>query len=308
MRLFLKYLLFFGIPLIVYFVSFEYYCRNQTLFAIKRNFAIDNFSRFENVFTGTSHVEKGVMVPAGDLRYLNWAAPGQTFPLEYQLFKRYLGEMSSLKTAFIEISPVRLFMKLNKDNWASNLYWIHYQIPFEVDIYNPRRNFHFFQDYAFFKNVVHDAWNPYKHHLEINPNGFAPFDTTGRFYDLKFDTIEIKQTFVMKYDFVCDKSDLERNKIYLDSTIQILNDHNVEVVLVVPPFFNTFNQSIPPHVKKVWSEWVVQLQRNDDVKIWDFNQTKYWNVTDFSNDNHLNPKGASKWFQMFGDSLSQTKR
>ena len=112
----------------------------------------------------------------------------------------------------------------------------------------------------------------------------------------------------MKYDFVCDNSDVERNKIYLDSTIQILNEHNVEVVLVVPPFFNTFNQSIPPHVKKVWSEWVVQLQRNDDVKIWDFNQAKYWNVTDFSNDNHLNPKGASKWFQMFGDSLSQTKR
>ena len=295
----------FTIPILLYVFAFEWYCRHETFFAIKKEYALSNMSTFEVAFTGTSHIEKGIWVDANHAQYLNWAAPGQSYPLEFQLWKKYLTQMPQLKSVVIEFSPVRLFLSPGPDDWAANVYWIHYDIPYKVNVYNPRRSFHVLQDYGFFKQVVHAGWNPFAEKQRIESTGFAPSDFKDRFWQCQFDTAMIRSTFRMKYDFKLSKDLLDENVTYLDSIVEIMKAHGVRPILVLPPFYKTFENAIPAQVK-LYSEKVLQtLKGKYELTVWDFEQTENFEVKDFYNDNHLNPDGAQKWFSMLADSINR---
>ncbi len=304
MKKWLIKILVFLFPLFVYGVAFEWYCYQRTFFAIKRNYALHHLSDFKVAFTGTSHIEKGIYISDPENECLNWAAPGQSFPLEFQLWKKYIGQMPHLKVAFIELSPTRLYLAPDADDWSANLYWLHYRIPFQVNVFNPRHHTHLFQDYSFFKNAVHSAWNPWKEKLGINEKGYAPEDFKDRFWECQFDTSVIRKSFVMKYDFKTSKKDLEWNRQYVDSIVEILNSHNVKPVFLIPPFYDTFEDAIPPAVEMAFEKWMLDLKKKE-CTIWDYRKSSIWTVKDYYNDNHLNPDGAKKWYQALRDSVNR---
>lgn len=305
MGVWIKKIMLFLLPLLVYFFAFEWYCRHETFFAIKKQYAIDNLSHFEVVFTGTSQIEKGIRVNTAPPKYLNWAAPGQSFPFEYQLWKKYLHQMPNLKCVGIEMSPVRMYLSPLADDWSANVYWIHYDIPFKVNTLNPRRSFHILQDYDFFKQVVHRAWNPWEEKSIIEATGFAPNDFKDRFWDCQYDTALIQSTFRMKYDFRLPKDLIQENFIYLDSTLQLLKSAGVRPVLIIPPLYKTFQNAIPQRVADVFSQALLTISEKHDVKVFNFQSSNVFLATDFYNDNHLNPDGARKWFEMIQDSLAE---
>ncbi len=305
MRKWIINLSLFLLPLFCYGVAFEWYCRNKTIFGVKRRYALAHLSTVKTIYTGTSHIEKGVRIPLQDAQYLNWAAPGQTFAFEYHLLKKYLPEMSSIQTVCIEMSPTRIYLYPKPDDWSANVYWIHYGIPYSVNVYNPIRSSHLLQSYAFFKDMVHDAWNPFKEHLKIDDTGFAPDDFKDRFWSCQFDTAQIQASFKMKYDFKLSESLIKSNLNFLDSTLTMLRRHNIQTVLIVPPFYETFNRAIPPLVKARFDRTLSEIMSQSMVSVFNFNRPDIWEVSDYYNDNHLNPKGAQKWFAMLQDSINQ---
>jgi hypothetical protein len=216
--------------------------------------------------------------------------------------------MSQLKTVVIEFSPVRLFLSPRPDDWAANVYWIHYDIPFNVNLFNPRRSFHILQDYVFFKQLVHAGWNPLTEKQHTESTGFAPSDFKDRFWQCQYDTAMIRSTFRMKYDFNLPGDLLKENVAYLDSIVQTMKAHAIRPILIIPPFYKTFNNAIPERVTSYSNEVLQGLKSKYDLTVWDFEQTKCFQVTDFYNDNHLNPDGARKWFAVLADSISRTER
>jgi hypothetical protein len=305
MGFWLKRITLFLLPLMAYFVAFEWYCRHETFFAIKKQYALNNLSHFEVVFTGTSQIEKGIRVSTDHPKYLNWAAPGQSFPFEYELWKKYLHQMPNVKWVGIEMSPVRMYLSPLPDDWSANVYWIHYDIPFKVNTLNPRRSFHMLQDYDFFKQVVHRAWNPWEEKSIIETTGFAPNDFKERFWDCQYDTSLIRSTFRMKYDFKLSKSLLQENLSYLDSTLQLLTARGVRPFLIIPPLYKTFENAIPQKVNKEFMDALTSVKEKYDIQIFNFQSSNEFQTTDFYNDNHLNPDGAKKWFEMIQDSLAK---
>jgi hypothetical protein len=294
----------FLLPLFLYGAAFEWYCQEKTSFAIKREYALQHLAEFKVVFTGTSHIEKGIHITGDGYQYLNWAAPGQSFPFEFQLWKNYLKDMPQLQLAFIEISPTRWYLSPSAEDWSANIYWIHYQIPFRINRLNPRCYSHLLQDYAFFKNIVHTAWSPFTEKNTIDERGYAPDDFKDRFWNCQYDTAEINKSFIMKYDFKTKSSLLQENRNYLDSIIDLLQEHQVKPILVIPPFYSTFEKAIPAPVMISFEQWVQELRLNGH-QVWDYRHRADWTVHDFYNDNHLNPEGAAKWFRALQDSTNR---
>ncbi len=254
--------------------------------------------------TGTSHIEFGIYSNS-EPRIYNWGAAGQSFGYEHALFERYVNQTQDLKVALIEVSETRLLMDDAVDQWNSNVYWIHYGMPYNVNVWNPQSYFHITQAYDFFKPMVFKALRGENNSVKIDEQGYAVENHEGRFEALNFDAKEIDSSFEMVYDFNIDEKVIEYNFQQLLGTIHLLQSKGIQVVLIHPPFYKTFISGMP-------QSWVLrsrsifkELAASEKLPFWDFTSTMESQQDLFYNDNHLNKSGAQKWTRMLLDSLQK---
>jgi hypothetical protein len=254
--------------------------------------------------TGTSHIEFGIYCK-GEPRIYNWGASGQSFGYEHALLVRYLDKIENLKVAFIEVSETRLLIDDSLNQWYSNVYWIHYKLPYNVNIWNPQSYFHISQAYEFFKPIVFKTIGGDNGALKLDEQGYAVENHEGRFELLNFDSKKIDSTFTMVYDFKINDRVIEDNVHHLLGTIQILKSKGIRVILIHPPFYKTFISAIP-------QEWVSRSKQvfekiaiSEGIPFWDYTSIIKSRQECFFNDNHLNITGAQVWTQMILDSLQK---
>ncbi len=267
---------------------------------------LSHLDQVKMLATGTSHIEFGIH-SQDDPKIYNWGAAGQSFGYEHALLERYVDQMKHLEVAFLEVSETRLLMDDGVDQWNSNVYWIHYGLPYNVNVWNPQSYFHITQAYDFFKPIVWKSISGKNDALKIDEQGYTIENHEGRFEALDFDRKKIEDSFQMVYDFKIKEQVVQYNIQQLLGTIRMLGSRGVQVILVHPPFYKTFIAGMPQKWVSRSSEILDEIVTSEHVQLWDFTASMENLPELFFNDNHLNLRGAQKWTHMLLDSLQNSK-
>jgi hypothetical protein len=279
-----------------YLLTLEYFCRNQTSFARKASSFLSQKDKVTDLIMGTSHMQSGVDGLQLSSTTLNMAFPGQVFEIEEEFLKRFQHEMPTLKRVFLEISDIRFMNRFDAEAWNAKGYYIEYGIPYTLNTQDWTNGWYCTANLGFFSNVMLYYYNPFGYAVEVDEQGLDHGDFHDRFDLWNNNVDKIKDSYHSIYSYKLKPKDMEYNLLCLDRTIALCQEHGWEVVLVTPPFFNTFNGSLDPVFHAAVKQSVDSLVSKYKVVWKDYSrwceEDKY--VTWFKNDNHMNPTGA--WY------------
>lgn len=301
MQKFIKLLLLFSLPILVFYTANELYCRTATTFAIKKMQFENNLNSVEVLFLGSSHTQNALNPEFISKKTCNLAFGGQPISIDYYLLDKYIDRMPKLKTVFFEVSPHRFYNDLDITAWNGYIYSNLYDIDYKVKPISFSNYSLVFSNYKFFNSIFIDYCNPKSYKYRINEYGFIVNDFNDRFHKLKYDSIRISQSYKMLHEFGDDKN-FRINKLFLKKLIVRCKSKDVEVVFLATPLYKTYLDKIPADAKNEVAGLVNKYINEFGISKIDFSEDAKFNIHDFKNDNHLNPDGAKK-MTMKTDSL-----
>lgn len=301
MKKFIKYLFLFSIPVLVFLVSVELYCRTQTTFAIKKNYFEKNLASIETLILGSSHSQNGINPEFLKTKSCNLAFGGQPIAIDYFLLDKYMDQMKNLKIILIEVSPHRFYNELNPSDWNGHVYSNLYDIDYKVEGYSVKNYSFVLADVKYFSTIFIDNFNPKIPKPKLNKFGFMTNDFQDRFSKLKNDSLKIENSFKMNNKFD-NQINLETNSVFLKKIIEKCQKNSVKIILIGTPLYRTYHAKLPLKIKMQNQKLVSNLTNRFRIQYYDFSESKRFHLKDFKNDNHLNPDGAKK-FTLIIDSV-----
>jgi len=301
MKKFMKYLILFSIPVLVFLISVELSCRTQTTFAIKKNYVEKNLGTIETLILGSSHSQNGINPEFLKTKSCNLAFGGQPISIDYFLLDKYVDQMKNLKTILFEVSPHRFHTEFNASEWNGHVYSNLYDINYKVENLSVKNYSFVLSDVKYFSTIFVDNFNPKIPKPKLNKFGFMTNDFQDRFSKLKNDSLQIDKTFKMKHQFNNQES-LKINIAFLNTIIKKCKKNNVKIIFLDTPLYHTYSSKIPVKTKLQHQELLSNLTNRFGIQYYDFSNSKRFHLKDFKNDNHLNPDGAKK-FTVIIDSL-----
>jgi len=301
MKKFIKYLIVFSLPVLVFLVSVERYCRTQTTFVIKKNYIEKNLETIETLILGSSHSQNGINPEFLKSKSCNLAFGGQPMSIDYFLLDKYINQMKNLKTIVIEVSPHRFYNELNPNDWNGHVYSNLYDIDYKVEGYSVKNYSFVLADVKYFSTIFIDNLNPKIPKPKLNKFGFMTNDFQDRFSKLNNDSLKIENSFKMNNKFN-NQLNFKTNTVFLTKIIEKCEKNAVKIILIGTPLYRTYSSRIPLKIKMQHEKFLSYVTNKFGILYYDFSESKQFHLKDFKNDNHLNPDGA-KIFSVIIDSL-----
>ena len=301
MKKFIKYLILFSTPVLIFLISVELYCRTQTTFAIKKNYLKKNLGTIETLILGSSHSQNGINPEFLKAKSCNLAFGGQPISIDYFLLVKYVDQMKNLKTILFEVSPHRFYTEFNASQWNGHVYSNLYDIKYKVENLSVKNYSFVLSDVNYFSTIFIDNFNPKIPKPKLNKFGFMTNDFKDRFSKLKNDSLQIDKTFKMKHQFD-NQENLKINIAFLNKIIEKCKKNNIKIIFLVTPFYHTYSSKIPLKAENQMYNLLTRFTNKYGILYYDFSNSKQFTLKDFKNDNHLNPDGAKK-FTVIMDSL-----
>jgi hypothetical protein len=301
MKKFIKYTFLFSIPVLIFLVSVELYCRTQTAFVFKKKHLDNNLNSKEVLFLGSSYTANGINPEFIKAPSSNLAFGGQPISIDYFLLDKYIDQINKLKTVVFEVSPHRFYGKLNPDDWNGHIYSILYGINYKTESFSVKNYSFALADIKYFSTAFVNNYNPTIHKDVLNKYGFVENDFNDKFSKLNNDSIKIVKAFKMNHKFT-NQNNFKLNTDFLIKIIEKCKDKKVKVVFINTPFYATYNSKIPVQANRQVQNLITHFSKEYGIPYYDFSTSPRFILKDFKNDNHLNPIGAKK-FSLIIDSL-----
>lgn len=296
----IKSLLFISV-LLFSFVFIEIYLQFfPSAFQLKANYLKNNKSKIEVLILGSSHNQTAINPEFISLTTANIAFSGQDVSLDNKLLKKEITSLPNLKFVLLELSYHTLEMKNNTDYERNPLYLRFYNIN------NFERGLHL-KDYSIFLSdpkLYLKVLNPFFKMPLFNKYGFelkiSKYEKSmNRFQNLNYDTSKIdkdyKNAFIERHKYQ-DLSAFNLNTILFNNLIELCLSKNIKPIIVIPPVYkNYFTQMIKEKKCRSDKFLLSTTKKHPDILVIDFENTEFFNVRDFMNEDHLNPEGAKKF-------------
>ena len=306
MKKFVFRLLLIAIPLAIFFISMEYYCRTQTNFGIKKKYLDSNSDQIELLILGSSHNQNAINPEFLNGKACNLAFGGQPISIDYYLLEKYIDKMPKLSTVVLEFSPHRFYNDLVPSEWNGHIYSVLYNIKHKTEPISLKNYSLVFSDYTFFSSIFYDYCNPYAFKYKTNQYGFVTNDFNDRFEKLKYDTALINKTYTMQHSFY-SRANFILNKEFYIKAIRKCQEKGVKVIFITPPFYKTYTEKIPINAKHEVDSLAADFVAKYGVKYFDYSSDNRINIYDFKNDNHLNSTGAEKFTKLINTEIFGNK-
>jgi hypothetical protein len=131
MKKFLKYLLFFIMPIIIIGMLYEILLRNiPNDYLLKKKYLDNHSNKIKILVMGNSHAFYGINPEDFNENCFNAANISQTLDWDFEILKKYSSNWSSLEHILIPISYSSLFTKLDIsiESWRVKNYYIYFRI------------------------------------------------------------------------------------------------------------------------------------------------------------------------------------
>lgn len=303
----LKYTgIFFAPVLLIVFLLEMLIVDLPSEYKIVGDFLEDQSDEIEVAVFGSSQIKNSVNPQFIDKNTLNISSSAQHHNTDFSLLKGLTDRLPNLKTVVFEVSYGHFEIPHNsKFYWKHSVFLKYYGINTFDRTTVPTDKLLYISHPGYFSTQLVDYYIrdsiPYKY----NRWGFDLNNYKGKFKKLNYDIAAIDSSYV-KMNRRESVQVLNYNLDYFYKMLEFCEERGLDVVLISPPTFTNYNSLRNKEM----------LARRDSI-IGDL-KTKYANmrwlnaetdtifkVTDFRNENHLNPDGAKKFTLQLNEVLNK---
>jgi hypothetical protein len=308
MNFFLKKGLLLFLPIFSMLVLSEAYIQTKkNTFNQKAHFLFSNVD-IEGVVLGSSHAQAGINPRLLGPKVANLAYGNQDIKLDLELLKKSITQCTNIKFLVFELAYHRL-TKVNPDKyWRNALYQKYYKLEGLNGTSILSNYFLSSSNLKFFKSYLLENLASKESHVVLNQFGFLENDVSGIFSDLLYDELKIERTAPKRIKLAewssIKKENLIQNTQYLEEIIAICSKNKIQLFLIAPPVYKTFRNEMLDEKIKLRAQFISNIKKsNPEIKWMNFEDSEYFTVRHFKNDDHLNYKGAEVFTKLLNDSL-----
>jgi hypothetical protein len=303
----IKLLLLFLSPLLVLFGAAEYcLSKADNSYSIKRKTLDKKAETLELVFMGTSHTCFSINPALFKEPSLNLANLGQPVKYDCEIILKYLPRLKHLKLVVLPVEYLTLFYDVETTPSRGYLYYKYWGIG---DVSLPKYNIKKYSLLALFKpstsiNMTAEMIHERKMNIQYQTNGMLengylpkipPRDTVGFEKEAASKIARWEQTLMSPKYF-------NNNTYLVESLVKLLQGKNIRVLListpVTPNFYKKYNTDYV-NKKNEFIRYITTAYKNTSYA--DFTSDQRFPITDFTDPNHLNSTGATRFSSIIRD-------
>lgn len=308
---YLRKLILFASPVIIFIVLVNCLIAfTPAMFRNKATYMEKHKNDVEVLFFGSSHTQDAINpLQIKSMTSVNLGYNTQDIKTNYQLFEKYVDETPKLKYVVFEFDYLALEQPLDLIKHNEPLYRKFYGFPNVENVFTKFAasitDIKFFVDYAY-ESTRYKIGNDYY----VNEAGFIERNDLEDFKLMKHDSQLIDsladQRFGNKFRYDQTR-EFAVNSQLVNNLINHCKKKNIEVILLSIPKYHTFtDRKMETKMAKRQHYLDSITTHTTNVKYFDYEQDKrFSSVTNYRDDNHLNPTGGNK-FTLIVDSLLST--
>jgi hypothetical protein len=297
-RRFLKQILVFFIPVVIGYLVLEYLVLLLPFnYTVKSDYFYSEKEEIEVLVLGSSQLDGAINPKYFDKNTLNLASATQHHNLDFKILKGIAPRLPALKFVILELSYSHLEHPHNsKEFWKNSIYLKYFGInTFERNTYFKDKLLYMARPDFYSKQLV-NHYIKKKNEAILNKFGFDERISKGLFYTLKFNDSLIA-TKKMEIYTLADIKLFKENTEYLYEILNYAEEKELKVIICATPLHKTYLEGRSPDILRR-RDSILKLLPTKYENVFIFNKendTLNYTTSNFSNQNHLNPRGAEKF-------------
>ncbi|RZJ29435.1 MAG: hypothetical protein EOO48_07500 [Flavobacterium sp.] len=267
-------------------------------FAIKAHYLERNAGEIEVLIIGSSHHQNGLNPEFFSEKTCNLAYGSQDIQLDSALVFHNIEKLTKLKKIVFELDPHRIDLRNDPGYFRYPWYHIYYGIDVVPIPWISRFSLYSSNVLFFNDNLIADVTGKSKQ-KGINEFGYVYKNHESSFRDIAFDSVHIKTTekerLVNKCKPLSPESEIVANENRIRSIVDYCKAHNIELFFLTSPVYKTYRETMPSERMARFHQLVAELKKQYGIHYLDSSSDPDFKLTDFADDDHLNPDGAKKY-------------
>jgi len=307
-KAFLKHIALFFLSVVLGYLIIEYYTRQLPLGYTNISTQLEKEqSNIEILILGSSQIKNAINPEWLDQPAISLTSGNQHHDTDFKLLKGVLSRLNSLETVVLEISYNHFELPHNGSRfWKNSIYYNYYNVnAFERTAYFKDRLI-YLSNPSFFSERLTETYIHNVQNTGFNSFGFDTLNYEGRFKKLQYNEAAIAKT-NFRINEEENKALFAQNAALLQEMLLFLKEQNLRVVICQTPMYRSYlprrNSNILHRrdsliaAIKGQSPGIIFLNKEED--------TLTYNVKDYWNQSHLNPRGAAKFTAQLNHLLSK---
>ena len=289
MRIFIKHILIFLLPVVLIVISGEVLLRKiPNDYSYKSNYLNEASAKIRVLFLGNSHVFYGINPVFLKEKSFNAAHVSQSIKYDYEILNKYRWDSLQCIVLPVNYPSLNYQLETGVESWRTKDYSIYYKVPTTYAIADHSEIFS-----ANLSNTLSRLYNFYirkKTEINCSATGFGTLYSIRPQQDListgseaaKRHTLSDAQTFNYNVDVLKAISEFAQKK-------------KIKLVLFTCPAYKTYVQNLNADQLKQLTDVVNEIvNSSSNTYYFNFLNDAHFKAEDYYDADHLNGKGAEK--------------
>lgn len=306
-RKFLKYLGLFSLPILAIAITLELMVEDlPSPFKIIGEYIEAESEEIEVVVFGSSQIKNSINPEFIQKNTLNMSSSAQHHNTDFKLLQGLIDRLPNLKTVVFEVSYGHFEIPHNsKYYWKNSVFLKYYDINTFDRPLGPTDRLLFISHPGYFSTQFMDYYVRDSVPYDYNKWGFDNNYYEGKFQKMDYDTQAIANSFV-KMNRRESLGTLKYNVDYFKEMLDFCEKNGLDVVIISPPTYTNYNEKRDQDILRRRDSILSQLSTEyEGLRFLNAETDPRYIVTDFRNENHLNPDGAEKFSRQLNQVLNQ---
>lgn len=265
---------------------------------------IKNHSEVEVLILGSSHSQQAINPEFLTVKASNLAYNGQDLAINTAMFYHYVEDLPFLRYLIVEMDYHTLEFRQPKDYFRNAWYYQYHNLKL-AELPLMQRYFMYPTAPKFFNHYLLEQFDRDLPVTKLNQWGFETNRFAGDFEQRNYDVSAIA-TFIKstpKRHLKISLENLNDSKQLINGMLNLCNKKDIRMVLVSTPMYPTFERHKTVQKEQHRVHFIDSLLKaHPEVIYFNFENDHRFTVSDFRDEDHLNPTGAKK-FTGFIDAL-----
>ena len=294
MKKFIKFLIFFLLPILTGMISFELLLRNiPNDYSFKKNYLNTKSNSIEVLFLGSSHIYYGINPEYISRNSFNGSHISQSLNFDLAILEKYNESWKNLRYIIIPIDYFSMYSTLEGgiENWRVKNYRIYYDIPkygnywSDFEILNGKLPSNISRVKSYLFNGKSDVTcNKFGFGTNFNSKGSKDLIETGKTAS-KRHTVELEN----------NQTTFSKNIQTINYMIEFANSHKLKIIFITCPAYSSYRENLNPIQLDNSVNVIKQLSaHNTNTSYHNLLTDNTFVADDYYDADHLNENGAKK--------------
>lgn len=303
MRRFLKYCIYFSLPIIIAAVPVEYLLRQlPNSYKYKYEWMQENAEDVEILILGSSQALDGISPKCFKEKAFNLANTSQGLKQDSFLLKYWAKRYQHLKTVILPISYFSLLEPGLLESYGESYRCRYYKMYMDCDLYSD-------WSYSFELSDIRSAMMKlerfFMKHRKLDCDKYGWHAKKHSTKEL-FNCIQASKTVNIHTVKNWDKIDINYERV--KEMANFCKSHDIQLVLITTPCWYTYNDRLEQRQLTKMYGLIHHIQKEFGVPYFNYLKDSRFDAVDFSNCYHLSNVGAIKFTKILDEDINKLYR